>query len=141
MLRHHTEAVSMTLLCLDDTSEVYERFSANRATYPVHTAPAALRKKKRRDALQRLIAFDPDAWETILELTAHYDRLSHSSALSLAYNILIGSDTVLILGAEFDPGKAEAYRKEIVRCATAAEACAHLIAVVVHMVYPESRAT
>lgn len=139
MMRHHTEAVAMSLLCLDNTSGVLERFSADRRSYPVHDAPHALRNKKRRDALERLIAFDATAWETILKLARLYDQLSHSSALALAHHLQLATPNGMILGSEYDPAKETAYIKDLRRIASAAEVLAHLIRVVTDKLVADRR--
>lgn len=136
MLRHHTEAIAMALLCLDSTSGVYERFSADRRRFPVHSAPTTLRQRKRRQALESMLAFDVKAWEKILELNDLYDQLSHASALSLAHQLLLNSPNAMILGGEYDPAKEDAYMKDLRRCASAAEALAQLLSVVNATLFP-----
>jgi hypothetical protein len=136
MLRQHTEALAMALLCLDTTSGVFEQFVAEPAAYPVHKAPDRLRQARRAAALRRLIGFDTKAWAKILELTELYDSLSHASALSLAHTQLLGTENQTILGGEYDPFKEEAYEKDLRRCASAAEALAHLMSVVMARLYP-----
>lgn len=141
MLRQYTENVAMTLLCLDHTSGVFEEFSKGIAKYPVHKAPDKLRQRKRRQRLKALIAFDADAWEKVLELTELYDLLSHATALSLAHTQLLGTDNEAAVGGTFDPFKEESYRRDLSRCASAAEALAHLLSVIVENLYPKTRAT
>jgi len=141
MLRHYTEAVAMALLCLDRTSGVFEQFSSNMKDFPVHSAPTKLRQTKRRHALKELIAFDEQAWETVLSLNQVYDSLSHASALSLAHLQRFDTDNVMILGGEYDTAKDDAYAKDLGRCATAAESLAHLLSVVTATLYPAERAT
>ncbi len=141
MLRHYTENVAMTLLCLDPASGFLEEFTADPATYPVHKAPDKLRQRKRRRSLEALLAFDAAAWDKVLELTNLYDALSHASSLSLAHTQLLGTDNQAALGGTFDPFKEEAYRRDISRCASAAEALAHLLSVIVETRYPQTHAT
>ena len=131
MMRHHTEAVSMALLCLDQTSGVLEAFSANRKGFAVDNAPTRLRQRKRRQALKTLIEFDEEAWEKVLELNELYSALSHASALSLAHTLMLSTDTGMILGSEYDPSKSDAYAKDLRRCTTAAESLANLIGVII----------
>jgi hypothetical protein len=115
------------LLCIDDSSGVLQRFSADRKRFPVHDAPRMLRRRERKKALKALIGFDEDAWEQALELASLYDMLSHASALSLAHLLLLSHDSAFILGAEYDEFKRDAYQKDLRRCASAAESLAQLI--------------
>lgn len=137
MMRQHTEAVAMSLLCLDSSSGVLERYSADRRNYPVHQAPTALRNRKRRAALKALIGFDAEAWETILHLAEIHDQLSHASALSLAHNLYLATENGMILGSEYDPAKVDAYEKDLRRYASAAESLAHLIGVMIVALKPK----
>ncbi len=131
LMRQYTEAIAMALLCLDNDSNVLQRFTHNPKGFPVDEAPTMLRNKKRREALKRLIAFDPDAWETALELKQIYDAWSHSSAHSLAHALALGTERGMILGGEFDQDKEDhgAYAGDLRRYATAAESLAQLIEV------------
>ncbi len=137
MLRHYTENVAMTLLCLDPSSGFLEEFTKNSAKYPVHKAPEKLRQRRQRQRLKTLLAFDADAWEEVLELTNLYDALSHASGLSLAHTQLLGTDNQAAIGGTFDPFKKEAYRRDLSRCASAAEALAHLLSVIVETRHPK----
>jgi len=131
LLRHYTEAVAMMLLCLDDSSGVLQRFTADMKTFPVHNAPNMVRNKKRSAALKRLISFDPEAWKKVLKLKGDlYDPLSHAAALSLAYEAMLSTKNTSILGSEYDQEKTDAYAKELQRCATSAEALHELIVVI-----------
>ena len=141
MLRQHTEAVAMALLCLDRTSGVLDEFARNLATYPVHKAPNRLLQRKRARRLESLIGFDASAWAKVLELNELYDSLSHASSLSLAHTQFLGTDNLALLGGEYDPFKAEAYEKDLRRCATAAEVFVHLLSVILVRCYPVADAT
>ena len=129
LMRQYTEAVAMALLCLDNASNVLQRFTNNPKGFSVDAAPTMLRNKKRGEALKRLIDFDPDAWETALELKEIYDALSHSSAYSLAHALALGAERGMILGGEFDQDKENhgAYAGDLRRYVTAAESLAQLI--------------
>ena len=131
LMRQFTEAVAMALLCLDKDSQVLQRFNSNPKKFPVDTAPDMLRNRKRRETLKRLIDFDPEVWETALELKQLYDALSHSSAYSLAHALALGTEHGMILGGEFDPDKAAhgVYAGHLRRYATAAQSLAQLISV------------
>lgn len=140
MLRQHTEAIAMTLLCLDPESGVLAEFARSPSTYPVHKAPDKLRQRKRSQRLKALIGFDEQAWAKVLELTELYDSLSHASGLSLAHTQMLGTENEAILGGEYDPFKAESYERDLRRCATAAEAFAQLMSAIVASLYPEAHA-
>ena len=129
LMRHYTESVAMALLCLDSSIGVLDAFSRDRKHYPVHDAPTKLRKKTVRRILEAKLAFDPDAWETVLEIAELYDQLSHASALSLGFQLMVDTDDMMIIGSEYDPAKREPYRSDLVRRASAAESLAHLIEV------------
>lgn len=127
LMRHFTESVSMALLCLDPEFGVLGRLAENAGDYPVHQAPTKLRQRKVRASLKAKIGFDSEAWETTLKISELYDQLSHASAVSIGHQLLSTQKNALILGSEYDPGKREPYRSELMRSATAAESLAHLI--------------
>ena len=129
MMRHYTESVAMALLCLDSSTGVLDAFSRDRKNYPVHDAPTKLRKKSVRRVLEAKLAFDADAWETVLEIAEIYSQLSHASGLSLGYQLMVDTDDMMIIGSEYDPAKTEPYRADLVRRASAAESLTHLIGV------------
>ena len=129
MMRHYTESVSMALLCLDPSTGVLDAFSRDRKNYPVHDAPTKLRKKSVRRVLEARLAFDADAWETVLQIAELYSQLSHASALSLGYQLMVDTDDMMIIGSEYDPAKREPYGSDLVRRASAAESLTHLIEV------------
>ncbi len=129
LMRHYTESVAMALLCLDPALGVLDDFSRNQKTYPVHKAPTRLSQRKVQAALKAKVEFDAPAWNTVLAIAELYDQLSHASALSLGHQLMLDSDTGMILGSEYDPAKREPYRSDLVRRASAAEALAHLITV------------
>jgi hypothetical protein len=131
LMRHYTECVAMALLCLDPSIGVLEAYTRQRKEYPVHNAPTRLRRRNVRSALKAKLEFDPAAWETVLEIAQLYDQLSHASALSLAHQIMVDTDNMMIIGSEYDPAKREPYRQDLVRRASAAESLAHLIHVTI----------
>ncbi len=129
MMRHYIEAVSMSVLCANPAGSDWQDFNARRTRYPVYRAPEKLEKRKVRKPLQKILAFDPQAWARMLDMKKNYDSYSHTSALTLAYQINLEKDGVYYLGGDFDDSKASAYEKELRRIATAAESLSHLIGV------------
>ena len=127
LMRHYTESVAMALLCLEPSLGVLDAYSRNRKQFPVHDAPTKLKKGKVRSALKAKLQFDPAAWDTVLEIAKLYDQLSHASALSLAHQLMLDTDNIVIIGSEYDPAKKEPYRSDLIRRASAAESLAHLI--------------
>src|SRR5947209_6622637 len=109
LMRHYTESVAMALLCLEPSLGVLDAWNRNRKQFPVHDAPMKLKKGKVRSALKARLQFDPDAWETVLEIARLYDQLSHASALSLGHLLMLDTDDMMIIGGEYDPAKKEPY--------------------------------
>ena len=130
MMRHYTEAIAMALLCSNEDTGVYQRYIADRKSFPVHKAPETLRRRKVKRALTESIGFDADAWETVLQIAELYDTLSHASALTLGFHMLFTEEGGLVLGSEFDPAKVKEYRSDITRRRTAAQSLAHIIPIV-----------
>jgi hypothetical protein len=131
LMRHYTESVAMALLCLDPSLGVLDAYTRQRRECPVHDAPRRLRRRNVRSALKAKLEFDPAAWETVLEIARLYDQLSHASALSLAHQMMVDTDNMMIIGSEYDPANKEPYRQDLVRRASAAESLAHLIDVTI----------
>lgn len=134
LMRHYTESVAMALLCVEPSLGVLPAFTADRRHFPVHDAPTKLRRRKVRNTLEKRLAFDAAAWETVLDIAKLYDQLSHASALALGHQLMLGTEDKFILGGQFDPAKIEPYRSDLVRRASAAESLAHLIAVITGVV-------
>src|SRR3989442_832986 len=130
LMRHYTESVAMALLCVEPSLGVLEAFTSHRRNYPVQKAPTKLKQKRVRASLEKRIAFDHRAWETVLEIADLYDQLSHASGLALAHQLMVNTDNAMIVGSEYDPAKREAYESDLRRRVTAAESLAHLIHVV-----------
>ncbi len=127
MMRHYTEAIAMALMCSDESTGTYEKYAADRRTFPVHKSPEMLRRKKVRNALGRSLGFDGQAWEQVLAIAELYDTLSHASALALGFHMLFTEEGGLVVGSEFDPTKSEEYKSDIIRRRSAAEALAHIV--------------
>lgn len=140
LMRHYTEAVAMALLCSNETTGVYERYAANRQTFPVHKAPESLRRRKIKKALHESIGFDGSAWETVLKIAELYDTLSHASALTLGFHMLFTKEGGLVLGAEFDPSKVTEYKSDITRRRSAAESLAHVVPLIMNSLPRKSAA-
>lgn len=130
MMRHYTEAIAMALMCSNEDTGVYQRYAADRASFPVHKAPESLRRKKVKNALAQSIGFDASAWETVLKIAELYDSLSHASALALGFHMLFTEQGGLVLGGEFDPSKVAEYESDIIRRRSAAESLAHVVPLV-----------
>ena len=130
MMRQFTESVAMALLCLDARTGVYAHYADHPDTYPVHRAPERLRRREVRRVLEERVEFLPDAWEVVLKMADLYDFFSHASVVALTFHTLRGPSGGAVLGAEFDAGKLELYRSDIVRRRSAAESLAQLAPVV-----------
>ncbi len=130
LMRHYTESVAMALLCIEPSLGIVKAFNTDRLRYPIRKAPDKLRQKRVRTVLKDRIGFDGDAWETVLQISGLYDKLSHASALSLGHQLLLDTDHGMIIGSEYDPAKRDPYRSDLLCRATAAESLAHLIRVV-----------
>src|SRR5947199_9882556 len=61
MMRQYTEAIAMALMCSNERTGVYQRYAADRKSFPVHKAPEALRRVKVRRELTDYIGFDAEA--------------------------------------------------------------------------------
>lgn len=121
MLRHFIESMAMALLCADEPSQVFESFTAEPRTYNVASAPTKLRNRKIRGRLENLIGFDATAWEIILKHHGEYSARSHSTQLTIAFQNMLDTDNLRVLGAEFDPAKDAAYQSDLGRIASAGE--------------------
>jgi len=130
MMRHYTEAVAMAMMCAVNETGVYAVYDDDRGNYPVHKAPTMIKRKKIKSHLQEALAFDPSAWDTVLEIAELYESLSHVSALTLAYHMLFTEEGGVVIGGEFDPAKIAQYRSDVVRRRSAAESLAHLIPII-----------
>ena len=133
MMRHYTESIAMALMCSDERTRVYKRYEADRKTFPVQKAPGMLRQNNIKNPLKESLGFEPDAWETILQIAALYGQLSHASALALGHQLMLTETGGLIIGAEFDPAKADVYGSDVVRRRSAAESLAHIIPIIMNV--------
>lgn len=122
LMRQYGEASAMAVLCSASGLDIFERFSENRTTFPVHDSLGILKRKTTR----RVIPLDPDAWDRFAELTKFYDKFSHPTSLAVASQFMFGATGMLSLGGEFDPAKVDQYRIEIERRRSASEVLGEL---------------
>lgn len=128
LMRHYTEASAMALLLLDEDANVWLHY-ASKSGYPVQKAPHRLLQKETAVRLRRLVAFDAHAWRRYLALAKFYDQFNHASVLSLGFHMMFDRPGVIILGAEFDPGKRKQVGIELRRRRSALQALARFVRV------------
>ena len=130
MMRHFTEAIAMALMCSNEATGVYKRYMADRNAFPVQKAPSMLRQTKIKKALTGSLSFDPEAWETVLDIAKLYGTLSHVTPTTLGFHMLFIEGGGLVSGSEFDPAKLNEYRSDVTRRRSAAESLAHVIPII-----------
>ena len=115
MLRHVYESVAMAALCCDQDSQVFEAFTNDRTGYRVDQAPDKLRRPKVKKRLDTLLSIDADAWASHLDRNLDFQRRSHTTGLTLAFQVMLDSDDMMIIGGEYDSGKDHAYESDLKR--------------------------
>jgi hypothetical protein len=121
MMRHYLESFSMAALCIDSESQVLEAFTRNRRGYRVDQAPQKMLQKNVRRRLQTLLGFDPDAWAKHLKGNWDFSGRSHSAGLTLAFQIMLETESLMVLGGEFDPAKRHVYVADLLRIRAGAD--------------------
>ena len=120
MMRHFDESFAMAALCVDPASQVLEQFSENRGTYRVDKAPNKLRRPKQASRLVDLVGFDPAGWAERLEENKDFSGRSHAGGLTLAFQLMLDTEDLMVVGGQYDPAKANAYRADLGRITAAA---------------------
>ena len=126
MMRHFYESFAMAALCADPPSQVLEAFTADRGRYRVDTAPSKLLSPKVSARLEQSLGFDQEAWAAHLKKNTDFGKRSHATGLTLAFQAMLDSDDAVVLGGQYDPAKAKAYRADLGRIKTAGESLAEL---------------
>ena len=120
LMRHYAEASAMALLCSHHAFDVARRFDEAPTKFPVHRAVQLVRKRRNAE----LLRINAQGWASFEAIAKWYDDYSHSSALSLATQTMLGEPRGRILGGEFDDGKRAGYRKELgLRVSSMARLC------------------
>ena len=99
----------MALLCSHHAIDVLQRLDRDPKAFPVQDAVRLVQKSRNA----RLLKVDTAGWQAFQAITEWYDKYSHASALTVATQMMLDQIGDLILGGEFDPGKADEYRKEL----------------------------
>lgn len=119
LMRQYGEAVAMALLILDDNPAVWLEYDRLGTRYPVHESIHRPLKKETARRLKRLVGFDVSGWAGFVAITKFYDKLSHPSALSLAFHMILRHPGTVVIGAAFDPIKRRELGIELTRRSSA----------------------
>jgi hypothetical protein len=107
LMRQHAESVAMALLCSHRKIETFQKFVTN---------PQKFRMDKSLKLVNNnasLLNVDAEGWQGFQDISKWYNNYSHASVTALANLQLFNTPSGLVVGSEFDPGKVDAYRKEI----------------------------
>lgn len=115
MMRHFYESFAMVALCVDPASQVLEEFTKDRRRYRVDQAPNRLRRPKQAERLKSLVGFDVEGWGAHLDKNTDFGGRSHATALTLAFQGMLETENLFVLGGEYDHAKANAYEADLVR--------------------------
>jgi hypothetical protein len=102
--RQVVETIALALLCSSKDLDVLTRFMADR--YSTHDAVTHVLRHAKQLGLKA------DALQALKSAQEFYHRYSHITRLTLATTISFSEDGTYV-GASFDQGKIEAYRKEV----------------------------
>ncbi len=126
LMRHYAEASAMALLCSHHAIDVVRRFNQDPTRFPVQDAVQLVRKRRNTE----LLKINAQGWASFEVISKWYDKYSHVTALSLATQTMLTAPGCAILGSEFDRGKREEYRKELMlRVSAMARLCELSVAV------------
>lgn len=109
LMRHFGESVAMAVLCAHQQAGIFEEFLHQGQKYPVQKALDQLRRRRIREMLK----LNSEAVERLDSITKWYDSYSHSSRLAVQSLVVLGKETGIIVGSQFDEGKEDAYTKEM----------------------------
>lgn len=113
LMRHYAECIAMAMLCTDPGSGVLAEYSRMKTRYPVHKSTGRVGQARSAKRLRALLGFDKMAWQSFVQTVAFYDKFSHASSLSMAFQMMLNSPGQLIIGPEYDPGKRKELSKEL----------------------------
>ncbi|HKO20815.1 MAG TPA: hypothetical protein VJU82_18215 [Acidobacteriaceae bacterium] len=119
MMRQFSESAAMAMLCADTELDVYARYAADPAKYPVHKAVHFVLRKDISESLRKSLAFQADGYAQFARVMKFYDKLSHISVVALGHAIQFTPSGGLAFGPQFDPTKVEIYRLELRRIRSA----------------------
>lgn len=123
-MRQFAEAVAMALLCSHRGIDTFRRLEKDPGKFPIQDAVSLVARRRNSS----LLCIEKNGWEDFCKKVSFYHMYSHPSALACANLLSFDSLGKLgILGSGFDPGKLEAYRKEIQSHATACELLHHVV--------------
>jgi len=104
LFRQVIESIALALLCSGKELDVLDRFIADKYSS----------KDAARDVLRHWerLGLKPDASQPLKDAQQFYHMYSHISRLTLA-NLISFSERGIYVGASFDKGKVDAYKKEV----------------------------
>ena len=117
LMRQFGEACAIAMLASHRKIKMLERLESDSSKV---WAGKSVREVEQAEN-QELLGIDPDGWARFAKITHWYNRYSHASALVLASLNLFDRPNTLVVGAAFDGGKIDAYRKELRLRSSAAE--------------------
>jgi hypothetical protein len=115
MMRHVYESVGMAALCADEKAQVLERFNQDRGKFRVDNIPDKLLQRKVQDRLKALLGIDASAWREHLKKNWDFGGRSHATWLTIAFQMKLDSESMLVIGGEYDSGKDHAYQADLKR--------------------------
>lgn len=125
LMRQVVEAIALSLLCSNKELGVLSSFSNNRYS----TNDAVIHVGRRVKQLGLL----PGGLKSLREAQSFYHKYSHVSLLTIAAGMSLRGEGIFV-GASFDEGKLDAYRKEVAGRVSLANVFSNFIAGVVQNV-------
>lgn len=112
LMRHYSEALAMSLLCSVERPKVLESWLRDPDSFPIHKAVS--RMQRHSAALAEALDFDIVGWRAFEKGMALFDEHSHANQVALAgaASLALGQLN-LLLGPEYDSGKAVLYEREL----------------------------
>ena len=109
LMRHYGEAVATALLTSHRLIDTSDRLEAD----PTKVDFGDSINKANKTRTRELLDVFPDGWKTFSEITRWYNRYSHASAFGISAQTMLEGSGAVVIGAEFDPSKRDAYQKEL----------------------------
>jgi hypothetical protein len=114
LMRQHAEAVAMSLMCATPDCRVFEAYSKDPSTFPVHKAVKRLTQKSVGSAIERHLQISRKAWGNFAEVVSFLDEFSHTGVVAMGHHIRFGARSGgIVIGAAYDPKKFKHYRQHL----------------------------
>jgi hypothetical protein len=125
LMRQYAESTAMALLCSSPGLMTFARLEKEGKRYPVHDALRDVNNKKAR----RILDINAEGWNTFIEIAKFYDQFSHASTLVVSAQMMLDRPGMLVMLGDYDEGKADIYRFELIRRRSAAVGLEQLMVV------------